>query len=59
MDTSIAHNSSNKEHTMYSTETPFLNEVETWKGKKDKDLVKRGKYLRVCPDIESSNKPHP
>jgi len=35
MDTSIVHNSSNKEH-MYSTETPFRNEVETWKGKKIK-----------------------
>lgn len=57
MDISITPDSTNKEHTIYSTETPFLNEVETWKGKKDK-VVKRGKYLKVCPDIDSiHNKP--
>lgn len=55
--TSIAHNSSNKEYLTHPTlsQTAFLNEVETWKGQKDKAL-KRGKYLRVCPDIESIHK---
>lgn len=58
MDTSIACNSSNEEQTIYSTQTLFLNEVETWKVKKDKEL-KCGKYLRVCPDIDSIHKkPH-
>lgn len=37
----------------------FLNEVETWKGKKDNDIPsKRSKYLRICPNIDSiHNKP--
>jgi len=52
---SIVCNSSNKKHTIDSTQTSFLNEVETWKGKKDKAL-KHGKYLRVCPDIDSIHK---
>lgn len=36
-----------------STPAIFLNEIETWKGKQEKDLPRRGKYLRLCPDIDS------
>lgn len=37
------------------TQTDILNEVETWKGHKNKE-PKRGKYLRACPDVESIHK---
>jgi len=59
----IIHNLPNKEcdkHVICSTQTSFhhLNEIETWKGKKDKTL-KRGKYLAVYPDIDNiHNRPH-
>lgn len=36
-------------------QTNILNEIETWRGYKNKEL-KRGKYLRVCPDVESMYK---
>lgn len=36
----------------------FLNEEEIWKSPKNNNL-KRGKYLRICPDVNSiHNKPH-
>lgn len=43
--------------TKNSPQTTVLNEVEMWKGKKD-NIPTRGKYLTICPDINSiHNKP--
>jgi len=42
---------------MKTPQSAFLNETETWRGQQDKDS-KCGKYLRICPDVDSiRNKP--
>lgn len=56
-DADILCNSSIEETHDKKSPTPstVLNEVETWKSHKDKNL-KRGKYVTVCPDIISIHK---
>lgn len=57
-ETEISHIHQNEEQLMeISPQSTFLNEIETWRDQKDKDS-KRGKYLRICPDVDSiHNKP--
>ena len=54
----ISHTQNEEQLMKTSPQSAVLNEIETWRSQQDKES-KRGKYLRICPDVDSiHNRPY-
>jgi len=50
----ISHIQNEEQLMKTSPQSAILNKIETWRDQQNKDS-KRGKYLRICPDVDSNS----